>query len=262
MASALRAIVLAAGKGTRMNSARPKVLHEAAGRPILDYVLDLCEDLGTETVVVVGHQADAVRAACAKRPRLEFAIQEPQLGTGHAVQIALGSMPKDDASILVLAGDVPLLRAETLRGLSALRRDSGAAAALVSFRTPTPAAYGRILRDSVGAVKGIVEAKDATAEQLRIDEVNASLYVFDGVKLRSTIQNLRSNNAQGEFYLTDVIALMAEASERIEALVASDPMEASGVNTPVELSDIERELYSRRARALLASGVLDRKSVV
>ena len=169
MASALRAIVLAAGKGTRMNSSRPKVLHEAAGRPVLHYVLDLCEELGSETVVVVGHQAEEVRAACAERERLRFATQEPQLGTGHAVQIAL----KDIAGGLerfrswCSPGDVPLLRAETLRALCALREKSGAAAALVSFKTPTPAAYGRMLRDAAGRVAGIVEAQDATAKQLR-----------------------------------------------------------------------------------------------
>jgi bifunctional UDP-N-acetylglucosamine pyrophosphorylase/glucosamine-1-phosphate N-acetyltransferase len=257
MASALRAVVLAAGKGTRMKSARPKVLHEAAGRPLLHYVLDLCGELGAETVVVVGHQAESVREACAARPKLHFVIQEPQLGTGHAAQIALTSVPSEPGlSILVLAGDVPLLRAQTLRALCALRESTGAAAALVSFRTPTPKAYGRVLRDEAGRVRGIVEAKDATREQLRIDEVNASLYVFDGEKLRLSLQNLRSNNAQGEFYLTDVIGLMASAGERVEALVVDDPNEASGVNTAIELSDVERELYARRTRDLLSAGVL------
>jgi bifunctional UDP-N-acetylglucosamine pyrophosphorylase/glucosamine-1-phosphate N-acetyltransferase len=256
MASALRAVVLAAGKGTRMNSARAKVLHEAAGRPILDYVLDLCEELGAETVVVVGHQAEAVRTACAERQHLAFATQEPQLGTGHAVQIALRGIPAESAlPVLVLAGDVPLLRPDSLRALCSLRQDSGAAAALVSFRAPSPGAYGRVLRSSAGRVAGIIEAKDATPEQLRIDEVNASLYVFDGQKLRATIQNLRSNNAQGEFYLTDVIGLMAAAGERVEALLLDDPTEAAGVNTAMELSGVERELFARRTQALLPAGV-------
>lgn len=256
MASALRAVVLAAGKGTRMNSARPKVLHEAAGRSLLDYVLDRCEELGAETVVVVGHQAEAVRVSCASRRGLRFATQEPQLGTGHAVQMALKALPVESAlPVLVLAGDVPLLRVETLRALCSLRESSGAAAAIVSFRTSAPAAYGRVLRDDAGRVTGIVEAKDATAEQLRIDEVNASLYVFDGEKLRDAIQNLRPQNAQGEFYLTDVIGLMVAAGERVEALIVGDPTEAVGVNTPEELSAVERELHARRTRALLAAGV-------
>ncbi|HQZ16253.1 MAG TPA: bifunctional UDP-N-acetylglucosamine diphosphorylase/glucosamine-1-phosphate N-acetyltransferase GlmU [Vicinamibacteria bacterium] len=256
MASALRAVVLAAGKGTRMNSARPKVLHEAAGRPILHYVLDLCEELGAETVVVVGHQAAAVREACSSWPRLGFATQEPQLGTGHAVQVALGALPADGAlPVLVLAGDVPLLRAGTLRALCALREDTGAAAALVSFRTSTPGAYGRVLRDGAGRVSGIIEAKDASAEQLRVDEVNASLYVFDGEKLGATIRHLRPNNAQGEFYLTDVIGLMVAKGERVEALLMSDPTEATGVNTAGELSGVEGELYARRTMALVGAGV-------
>ena len=239
-----------------MNSALPKVLHAAAGRPILHYVLDRCEELGAESVIVIGHQAEIVREACASRNGLTFATQEPQLGTGHAVQIALRALPDDSKlPVLVLAGDVPLLRTETLRALCSLREESGAAAALVSFRTPAPAAYGRILRDPVGRVAAIVEAKDATAEQRLIDEVNASLYVFDGMKLRATIQNLRPNNAQGEFYLTDVIGLMVAAGERVEALMVTDPTEATGVNTTIELSAAERELYERRTRALLAAGV-------
>jgi bifunctional UDP-N-acetylglucosamine pyrophosphorylase/glucosamine-1-phosphate N-acetyltransferase len=238
------------------SSARPKVLHEAAGRPLLYYVLDLCEALAAQTVVVVGHQAEAVRDACASRSGLGFVTQEPQLGTGHAVQTALAAIPATETDpVLVLAGDVPLLRAETLRALCDLRERSGAAAALVSFRTSTPAAYGRVLRDTAGRVAGIVEAKDATAEQLRIDEVNASLYVFDGKRLRASIQELRPNNAQGEFYLTDVVGLMVAAGETVEALVVSDPTEAAGVNTTAELSDIERALYERRAHVLLAGGV-------
>ena len=239
-----------------MNSARPKVLHEAAGRSILHYVLDRCEELDAETVVVVGHLAEAVRESCASRRGLRFATQEPQLGTGHAVQMALAALPVDSAlPVLVLAGDVPLLRVETLRALCSLRDGSGAAAALVSFRASKPAAYGRVLRDGAGRVAGIVEAKDATAEQLRIDEVNASLYVFDGEKLRAAIRNLRPDNAQGEFYLTDAIGLMVAAGERVEALLVSDPTEAMGVNTPEELSGVERELYARRTRALLGAGV-------
>lgn len=256
MASGLRAVVLAAGKGTRMNSARAKVLHEAAGRPILHYVLDLCGELEAETVVVVGHQAEAVKESCAGRTGVAFALQEPQLGTGHAVQVAVKEMGRQEGPVLVLAGDVPLLRVETLRALCALRQKTGAAAALVSFKTPSPGAYGRIVRGEDGRVRSIVEARDATREQLLIDEVNASLYVFDGARLDAVIRSLRSDNAQGEFYLTDVIGMMAESGDRIEALVAADPSETAGVNTTGELAAIEREIYLRRASALLSAGVL------
>ena len=256
MASGLRAVVLAAGKGTRMNSARAKVLHEAAGRPILHYVLDLCGELEAETVVVVGHQAEAVKESCAGRTGVAFALQEPQLGTGHAVQVAVKEMGRQEGPVLVLAGDVPLLRVETLRALCALRQKTGAAAALVSVMTPSPGAYGRIVRGEDGRVRSIVEARDATREQLLIDEVNASLYVFDGARLDAVIRSLRSDNAQGEFYLTDVIGMMAEGGDRIEALIAADPSETAGVNTTGELAAIEREIYLRRASALLSAGVL------
>ena len=257
MASVLRAIVLAAGKGTRMNSARPKVLHEAAGRPLLHYVLDVCAEVEAAVVVVVGHQADSVRESCAQRLGLTFAVQEPQLGTGHAVQVGLHAIAEEpDGPVLVLAGDVPLLRASTLRALCSLLQTSGGAAALVSFKATSPGSYGRVIRGSDGHVTGIVEAKDATREQLRIDEVNASLYVFDGHKLRSTIQNLRSDNAQGEFYLTDVIGMLVAKSERVEALIIEDPVEAAGVNTTQELAAVERQIHARRTDRLLAGGVL------
>jgi bifunctional UDP-N-acetylglucosamine pyrophosphorylase/glucosamine-1-phosphate N-acetyltransferase len=238
-----------------MDSARPKVLHEAAGRPLLHYVLDLCAAVGAKTMVVVGHQAATVRAACPASGNLSFVTQEPQLGTGHAVQVALGEMPVDPgASVVVLAGDVPLLRPETLRALCSAQQSKGVAAALISFRLAAPGAYGRIVRNAEGRVSGVIEAKDATAEQLSIDEVNASVYVFAEDGLRAIIAKLRSDNAQGEFYLTDVIALMVAAGEKVEALVLDDPTEAAGVNTPAELAGIEREIYGRRASRLIAAG--------
>ncbi len=256
MTPALRAIVLAAGKGTRMNSARPKILHEAAGWPLLRYVLDVCVELGAQTVVVVGHQAAAVRAACSESAVLAFVTQEPQLGTGHAVQIALKEKPVlPGVPVLVLAGDVPLLRAETLRALCSLRQNAGAAAALISFRTSSPGSYGRIVRDEGGRVVRIVEAKDATPKELSIDEVNASLYVFDGDRLGETLRNLRSNNTQGEFYLTDVVGLMVAAGERVETLVVDDPTETTGVNTTTDLAAVEKEIYARRAIGLVSAGV-------
>jgi bifunctional UDP-N-acetylglucosamine pyrophosphorylase/glucosamine-1-phosphate N-acetyltransferase len=258
MKSDLRAIVLAAGKGTRMNSATPKVLHEAAGRPILHYVLDACAQLGAATTVVVGHGADEVRNACSAAADLHFVTQEPQLGTGHAVQVAMaavGNYNDTARSVLVLAGDVPLLRGSTLRRLCATRESTGASAALVSFKTAAPGSYGRIVRDENGRVISIVEAKDATTSQLRIDEVNASLYIFDERRLRESIKELRSDNAQGEFYLTDVVALMAKAGDRVEAMVLDDPSEAAGVNTANELSAIDRLIYARRNGDLLSAGV-------
>ena len=256
MSSDLRAIVLAAGKGTRMNSARAKVLHEAAGRPLLHYVLDTCAELGAQTTVVIGHEAAAVKAACSSRGTLAFVTQEPQLGTGHATQVALNAVSGDrGGTVLVLAGDVPLLRADTLRSLCSLRQEAGADAALISFRTSSPRAYGRIVRDAGGRVTGIVEAKDASAAELLLDEVNASLYVFDEDRLREALRDLRPNNAQGEFYLTDAVGLLATGGGRIEALIVNDPAEAMGVNTMTELADVERSIYLQRAHRLISAGV-------
>ncbi len=256
MTAGLQAIVLAAGKGTRMNSPWPKVLHMAAGRALVHYVLDLCDELGAKTTVVVGHEADAVRSACSERNGVGFVTQEPQLGTGHAVQVALqGVELEPGCDVLVLAGDAPLLRAATLRRLCSLRRESGAAAALVSFRTPRPAQYGRVVRDDDGRVVRIVEARDADATVRAIDEVNSSLYVFEGARLAAAIHGLRPDNAQGEFYLTDVIGMMAAAGHGVEALVIDDPEEAAGVNTPGELAKAERAIYARRALDLIEAGV-------
>lgn len=256
MTDSLQAIVLAAGKGTRMNSALPKVVHEAAGRPLLHYVLDRCHDLGARTLVVVGHEAETVRQACASRPDLTFAVQEPQLGTGHAVQVALRALTTGSpTSVLVLAGDVPLLRAQTLSALCALRQKSGAAGALISFRSPSPGAYGRIVRDGSGRVVRIVEAKDASPEERLIDEVNASIYVFDGARLRAAIDRVGADNAQGEFYLTDVVGLLVSAGERFEALVLDDPSEAVGVNTQAELALVETSIYAGRATQMILAGV-------
>jgi bifunctional UDP-N-acetylglucosamine pyrophosphorylase / glucosamine-1-phosphate N-acetyltransferase len=257
MTASLRAIVLAAGKGTRMRSALPKVLHVAAGRPLLHYVLDLCDQLEASTQVVVGHQADLVRTACARRAGLSFALQEPQSGTGHATQVALGALEAAPAgsSVLVLAGDVPLLRAETLRRLLDLRARDGASAAILSFRTPRPAAYGRVVRDPDGNVARIVEARDASPRELTIDEVNSSIYAFDEAALRECLARLRPDNAQSELYLTDVIGLLVGEGRKVTALVAEDPEETTGVNTAVELAHVEKELFLRRAHDRLAAGV-------
>ena len=258
MTASLRAIVLAAGKGTRMKSALPKVLHRAAGRPILHYVLDQCERLGASTLVVVGHQADLVRSACGERADLSFVLQEPQSGTGHAAQVALGALEPaaPGASVLVLAGDVPLLRSETLGRLLDLRERGRVAAAILSFRTSRPSAYGRIVRDTSGGVARIVEARDATPAELAIDEVNSSIYAFEEAALRRCLSRLRPDNAQGELYLTDVIGLLVAEGCGVAALVADDPEETSGVNTPVELAQVEKELFLRRAHDSLASGAL------
>ena len=246
-------IVLAAGKGTRMNTDRAKVLHEAAGRSLLGWALASLSDVEPSAVaVVVGHQADAVSAACPEG--VTPVVQDPQLGTGHAVQVGLSGLPDRDGTILVLPGDMPLIRPETLARLVAHHEEMGAAATILSVDLPDPHGYGRIIRDADGFVIGIVEERDATDAQRLVTEVNTSVYAFDGPSLRSAIHALDDDNDQGELYLTDTIAILAADGAHIEAVSAS-PEEGTGVNTQGQLAGVAAELRSRINGALLDAGV-------
>lgn len=233
------AVVLAAGQGTRMRSNLPKVAHPVRGRPMIQWVLDAV--LGTDpvrTIVVVGHGADEVRALLPDG--VDSCVQERQLGTGHAVRVALESLDEGDVRpVLVVPGDTPLVTAGTLRRLTEVFEASGASLAMLSTRLDDPSGYGRIVRDAEGEVIGIVEERDADADVRAIDEVNAGMYCFRGEHLRSDLSALRADNAQGEQYLTDVVGLMAGRGERIVALETS-PDEVAGVNTVAQLEDAER----------------------
>jgi len=252
----VQALILAAGKGTRMKSPKAKVLHEALGLPLLGHVLRTVDAIGAHPVgVVVGHQADEVTAAFEGRG--PFIRQDPPLGTGHAVQIArehIGAHP--DHSLLVLSGDVPLLREETLRRLLATHSASGAAATLLTANLRTPGAYGRVLRDAEGSVRAIVEAKDASPSQRTVGEINVGVYVFDVPALLSVLDQLRPQNAQGEYYLTDVIGLLASAGRRVAAAATDDEAEGRGVNTLAELAAVTRVLRERRVEELMTAGVV------
>jgi len=255
MTNDLEVIILAAGLGTRMKSAKIKILHQAAGRPIIDYVLDVASEICAKPpVLVVGHQREAVRESIGDRAR--FAVQEQQLGTGHAVmqaaQVLEGS---SGANVLILSGDVPLTRAETLRQLIAQHANEKNALTLLTMKLDDPAMYGRIVRDTSGAVLRIVEAKDASADEKKIDEVNAGIYVFNASDLFTNLQNLSTNNAQGEYYLTDLIAMLRSAGKRIGAMVVRDPMEAVGVNSRSDLAVVEAEIQRRVVEKLMADGV-------
>jgi bifunctional UDP-N-acetylglucosamine pyrophosphorylase/glucosamine-1-phosphate N-acetyltransferase len=248
----LDVIILAAGMGTRMKSATVKVLHRAAGRAIIEYVLDLAGEVGERTpVVVVGHQRDAVQNAIAQRAR--FAVQEPQLGTGHAVLMAADNI--DARKVLILSGDVPLTRPETLRQLIAQHEAEKNALTLLTMKLADPAMYGRIVRDEDGAVVRIVEAKDASADEKQIDEVNAGIYVFDAEHLFDNLRGLSTNNAQGEYYLTDLIAILRKSGHRVGAVIAPDASEALGVNSRADLAVVEAEIQRRVVEKLMASGV-------
>jgi bifunctional UDP-N-acetylglucosamine pyrophosphorylase/glucosamine-1-phosphate N-acetyltransferase len=253
----LEVIILAAGLGTRMKSATIKILHRAAGRPIIDYVLDLAADLSPNPpVMIVGYQREAVQQAVGARAR--FALQEQQLGTGHAVLQAASLLEPGGSGnkrVLILSGDVPLTRPETLRGLLDEHDRSGNALTLLTMKLADPAMYGRVVRDADGAVVRIVEAKDATDDEKRIDEVNAGIYVFEGAHLFDNLRNLTPENAQKEYYLTDLLAVVRNAGHRVGAVVVGDPVEALGVNSRGELAQVEDEMQRRVVTRLMSEGV-------
>ncbi|HYK05019.1 MAG TPA: bifunctional UDP-N-acetylglucosamine diphosphorylase/glucosamine-1-phosphate N-acetyltransferase GlmU [Thermoanaerobaculia bacterium] len=253
----LEVIILAAGKGTRMKSAKIKLLHRAAGRPIVDYVLDLATALcPTPPVMIVGHQGADVQQSVGERAR--YAVQADQLGTGHAVLQAAPLLEEHGVTgkrILILSGDVPLTRPETLQRLLDEHERNGNALTLLTMKLPDPAMYGRIVRDEHGAVTRIVEAKDASDEQKRIDEVNAGIYVFNGEHLFDNLRNLKPENAQKEYYLTDLLAVIRDAGARVGAVIANDPIEALGVNSRSELAQVENEIQRRVVEQLMSDGV-------
>lgn len=253
------AVIMAAGKSTRMKSATPKVLHPVAGRPIIDsIVLAAREGCGvTKTIAIVGHAAEQVQNHLTNRwgETMRFAVQEPQHGTGHAIMQAAPLLSDFDGDVLTLAGDTPLVSADVLRRLLEHHRATGATATALTTMLDDPAAYGRILRAEHGGVTGIVEARDATEEQLAIREINASIYVFRARPLFRALSELRPENAQGEYYLTDVIALLASEGARVEAVVSPDPAVVMGVNTRVELAEAGEILRARKLRALMLDGV-------
>ena len=239
------AVVLAAGKGTRMKSDRPKVLHELAGRPLLDHVLRTARAAGIDrTVVVVGHQAERVREAC-DADDLQFVLQEPQLGTGHAVQVAAPAL-RGGGYTVILAGDVPLLRAETLERLVAQTIARQAAATVLTCVVEDAGSYGRIVKDPEGGVRKIVEARDATPEELAIGEYNSGVYCFRTDRLRAALEALTTDNDQGEYYLTDTIGWLVERDEPVGSLITADTDEVVGINTVAELEAAERLYRARR----------------
>lgn len=251
----ITAIILAAGKGTRMKSDLPKVLHEVCGRPMLAWVIDACTqaDAG-RLLLVVGHRAERVREAFADLDgRADFVLQSPQLGTGHAVMICREHLEGLEGPVLVLAGDGPLIRGQTLRQLLATHRSEQAACTLATSILDDPAKYGRILRDADGRLAGIVEYLDATAEQRAIREVNVSVYCFDAAALRDVLPRLTNHNAKGEYYLTDVLALLRQDGRKLAAVAAVPPEDVLSINTLDELrlvDDILRQRLQKREAAL------------
>ncbi len=255
MSENVEVVILAAGLGTRMKSGTIKILHRAAGRPIIDYVLDLAREVcANPPVMIVGHQKETVRDSVGDRAR--FAVQEPQLGTGHAVLQAASVLdPAAGGQVLILSGDVPLTRPGTLRRLLDEHARGGNALTLLTMRLADPAMYGRIVRDAAREVVRIVEAKDASESEKRIDEVNAGIYVFERKLLFENLRALSNHNAQGEYYLTDLLALLRAGGHRIGTVVIDDPVEALGVNSRADLAVVEEEIQRRVVAGLMSDGV-------
>ncbi len=242
------AVILAAGKGTRMGGDLPKVLHPIAGRPMVLPVIEACRAVACDPiVVVVGYRQDLVRDAIGTAPDLRFAVQEPQLGTGHAAQCArqvLGDpLPRQ---VLVLAGDGPLIRPATLRALLERHRSAGAAGTIATSIIDDPTGYGRIVRDGAGAFREIVEHRNASPAQRAIREVNPSYYCFDGAALFGALPRVQRNETSGEYYLTDVLALLLADGRRVEVVPAVPPEDVLSINTPEELARVDR-VYRERA---------------
>lgn len=255
----IAAVVLAAGKSTRMRSRLPKVLHPVCGRPILAHILHALTDAGVgRRIAVVGHEAETVRGAIDNyfgAGQIEYAYQTEQKGTGHAVQMAENAFDGFTGTVLVLAGDTPLLSSEVLKLLLTEHAQTGATATVLTAVLPDAGAYGRIVRGENGEVLGIVEAKDATPEQKRIGEINTGVFAFDAVALFTALRDLQPNNAQGELYLTDVLGLLRNAGKTVRAVVSTDTDVILGVNTRVELAEIGAKMRSRILRDLMLSGV-------
>ena len=263
----LSAVVLAAGEGTRMRSTRPKPLHRLCGRPMLLHVLDALAALPIErAVVVIGHGGDRVGKAVVEQAppglHLQLVEQVERRGTGDAVSVAMTAFADvddlhddDDADLLVLPGDTPLLRPSTLLALVERHRAEANAATVLTARLADPTGYGRVVRGKGGTVARIVEEKDATEDEAAIDEVNVGIYAFRRSLLPATLRRLTPSNAQGEYYLTDTLAVLASAGHKVGSVVVDDAAEASGVNDRAQLAEAEAELRARINDGWMRRGV-------
>ncbi len=243
-------VIMAAGKGTRMlNSEKAKVMFEVGGRPMIEHVVELAVGLNSSRIIaVVGYHRDSVIAHLSRVfPSVEFALQEPQLGTGHAVMQTTQLLSAFRGDVLVLSGDVPLLRQSTILDLIHHHHGTGAVGTILSADLDIPTGYGRILRDSAGNVVGIVEEKDASPEERKVCEINSGIYIFDSVRLFEALKHINTNNAQKEYYLTDVFAYYWIHKLKVSAKKAGDFNEIRGVNTVAQLDEAASLLQLRNA---------------
>ncbi len=242
----LATVILAAGKGTRMKSDLPKVLHQINNRPMVHYVIDLARELHSEkTVLIIGHKREMVREACAGLD-VHFAVQEPQLGTGHAVQMTESYFNDYAGDVLVLSGDVPLLTFTTLEELVNMHRANGATATLLTSDLDDATGYGRVLRDGNGSVSKIVEHKDATEQERAIHEINVGIYIFKAQDLFRALKMIDNDNVQGEYYLPDVISIFISEHKKVFAVKTANFDETRGINNVEQLQEAETILNLRR----------------
>jgi bifunctional UDP-N-acetylglucosamine pyrophosphorylase/glucosamine-1-phosphate N-acetyltransferase len=251
----LHIVVLAAGKSTRMKSALPKVLHRVAGRPMIEHVLHAAAPLGAaSTTLVVGHGADAVRGRLASWPGLQFAVQEPQLGTGHALLQAEPLLAARRGTLLLLSGDVPLLSSQTLESLLSAHHASRAAATVVTAVVEQPYGYGRIVR-ARERIARIIEEPDASPAERRIREINSGIYAFALGPLFEALRGLAAQNAQAEYYLPDIVAVYRRRKLGVGTFTLDDPEEIRGINSRTELAEVSRIVRQEKNEELMAAGV-------
>jgi bifunctional UDP-N-acetylglucosamine pyrophosphorylase/glucosamine-1-phosphate N-acetyltransferase len=253
--SDLHVVILAAGKGTRMKSALPKVLHRVAGRPMLEFVIRASLGLSPRTItVVVGHLAESVREALRGRPEIQVVVQEPQLGTGHALLQVAPVLESVSGSVILLSGDVPLLRTDTLRKIASTHREAGAAATVLTALVDRPYGYGRIVRTN-GRISRIVEERDASPAERLIKEINSGIYAFELKGLFTALRGLGTENAQGEYYLPDLIRTYRRQRRIVETVTLEHADEVRGINSRTELAEVSRIVRQTKNEELMAAGV-------
>jgi UDP-N-acetylglucosamine diphosphorylase/glucosamine-1-phosphate N-acetyltransferase len=239
-------IILAAGKGTRMQSEKPKVVFELAGMPMINRVIETAEKINSDLIcVVVGYKKDIVIDIATKNNKIKFAEQIEQNGTGHAVMITEEVFENFDGDVFILCGDVPLLRYETLEKMLVHHRKTNAACTVLTAVMDDALKYGRIVRNAAGNVQKIVEFKDADEEQLSIKEINSGIYCFDAKSMFSALKNVNNSNNQNEYYLTDTLEILNNDNKIVTSVILDDMVEASGVNSVEQLKNLEDEFYKR-----------------